>query len=61
MKAWLVDNHGPLECSECHFEKSEYKTRTRVNRAIYKCLECGWVMCRRHALEHFKPTACHRR
>lgn len=60
MQTWLVSRKGICKCMECSFEKHEYKTRTRINRAIYKCLECGWLMCRLHAEDHFKPTACHK-
>lgn len=60
MRVWLTSKAGlPLDCMDCCFEQQE-DSEKRINRAIYRCIECGWLMCRRHAEDHFKPTKCHR-
>ena len=51
---YLVDIKGnPVHCNDC--------APKRKIRARYKCIECSWCMCRRHALEHFKPSFCHKK
>ena len=50
-RLYLVNKSG--ERQRC-YNTGDLPEKHKPRFALYKCLECGWLMCRECAVEHFR-------
>lgn len=51
MRLYICDRKGARQ--KC-FNKGDLPRKHAPRWALYRCMDCGWCMCRECAREHFK-------